>query len=395
MTTLPAPVASLPSPRRRLGALCLALTAFGLLGAPARAADPGISADQVLIGQAISLQDGRNDYAAAVQSGVRLLLDQVNREGGVQGRRLVLRTLDDQGRNDQAEAHAQRLVADGVFLLFGSLEGGPSSAVARVATARGVPFVGPMAGAPGLRRPHQAMVYPVRAEHREEFRAMMVWGRSVGLRTIGLLHADTDVGRQHLENVRRLASELGMEVVLPLPFPGGELGDAQVGALVERIARAQPDLLFNHGSASLYARLLRDARTAGLRTTFTGVNSGSTQIARALGDAGQGMMFAQVVPSPWERKREITREYQDAARRQDPAATFSYGALEGYMSAKLLVMALRRAGRDLSRASLHRALEHPEGFDLGGIVVRYRPGDHEGARFVDLSMVSRDGRFIH
>ena len=44
-----------------------------------------------------------------------------------------------------------------------------------------------------------------------------------------------------------------------------------------------------------------------------GVNSGSSQmVPRTLGPLAQGMVFAQVVPSPWERKREIAREYQDA-----------------------------------------------------------------------------------
>ena len=55
--------------------------------------------------------------------------------------------------------------------------GGPSTAVAEVATELKVPFFGPMAGSPTLRRPHLAYVFPVRAEHREEFRALMAWGR--------------------------------------------------------------------------------------------------------------------------------------------------------------------------------------------------------------------------
>jgi len=58
------------------------------------------------------------------------------------------------------------------------------------------------------------------------------------------------------------------------------------------------------------------------------------------------------------------------------------------------VLALRAAGRDLGRAGFVRALESGQ-FDLGGIQSRYRSGNHEGSRFVDLSMVARDGRFLH
>jgi len=45
-----------------------------------------------------------------------------------------------------------------------------------------------------------------------------------------------------------------------------------------------------------------------------GVNSGSSQIVKGLGPLAKGMVFAQVVPSPWARRLEIAREYQDAAR---------------------------------------------------------------------------------
>ncbi|HPH12943.1 MAG TPA: ABC transporter substrate-binding protein, partial [Burkholderiaceae bacterium] len=101
------------------------------------------------------------------------------------------------------------------------------------------------------------------------------------------------------------------------------------------------------------------------------------------------------VPSPWERKREIAREYQDAARKASPNPEFNYGALEGYMTAKVLVMALRTIpAKELSRASLVKAL-YSTPFDVGGLMVRFEPGNHEGSRFVDLSIFSREGRFIH
>ena len=77
--------------------------------------------------------------------------------------------MDDDGKNVTAAQNARQLIADGVFLLFGSIEGGLSTAVAEVATELKVPFFGPMAGFRTLRRPHLAYVFPVRAEHREEF----------------------------------------------------------------------------------------------------------------------------------------------------------------------------------------------------------------------------------
>jgi ABC-type branched-subunit amino acid transport system substrate-binding protein len=250
-----------------------------------------------------------------------------------------------------------------------------------------------MAGPPALRRPHQPMVFPVRAEHREEFRALMTWARSTGLKTVGFFHVEGPNGQEHLTNVKLIAKDLGMEVVLPLEFKS-DMSDSAMDTMVTKIVETKPDIMFNHGSAGLYQKLIVKAKTAGSKSTFMAVNSGSSQIAKGLGPLAEGMVFAQVVPSPWEGKRQLTREYQDAMRRANPNAEYSYGSMEGFMTAKLLTQALRAAGKDLSRATLLRALDGAR-FDLGGVKVEYAAGDHAGSRFVDLSMVTRTGKFMH
>ena len=376
---------------QRRALLCLA--AAGAWSGSARAAEPGVSASEVVIGQTTSLQGGKNRYGAAALEGVQVQLAQVNAGGGVHGRKIVLRTLDDEAKPALAEAHARKLVAEGAFILFGSLEGGPSTAVATVAQEQRVPLFGPMAGSPNLRRPHAPMVFPVRAEHRDEFRALMTWGARTGLKTVALFHADSDVGRQHLENIKLLAVELGMTVALPLPFKG-DISDAELDAKARELTTAAPDLCLNHGSSGLYGKLITRARQFGSATVFMAVNSGSTQLAADLGPLARGMVFAQVVPSPWERKHAIAREYQDAMARARPGAALSYGGLEGYMTAKALVMALQASGRDLTRATFAQTLERST-FELGGVSARYSPTSHDGSRFVDLSMYSREDRFIH
>ena len=353
----------------------------------------GVSDKDIVLGMTLSLQGGKNSYGAAAAQGMALYFDQVNNAGGVNGRRIVTRVLDDDNQADKAVANARQLVQDGAFILFSAIDGGPSTAVMKAANDLGVPFFGPLAGSPTLRRPHQRLVFPVRAEHMDEFRALMVWGKSTGLSTLGFLHTDSEVGQQHLANVKLLAQELGMQVAVAIPFKG-EITDAQLDQWVQAIGKSAPGMFINHGGAGVYQRLVARAKGAGLKTSFMGVNSGSSQIVKALGPLAQGMVFAQVVPNPWVRKSPIAREYQDAVRAASPQADFSYGALEGYMTAKAMVMALRGAGRNLTRATLLTSLERGE-FDLGGIKLTYRTGDHAGSRYVDLSMVSREGRFVH
>jgi branched-chain amino acid transport system substrate-binding protein len=372
----------------------VALVFGGSVGwSAALAAEPGVTAGEIVLGQNITLQGGKNRYGVAALDGIKLHLDAVNSAGGVHGRKIVLRTLDDDNKAASAEANARKLIAEGAFILFASQEGGPSTAVAKVAEELRVPFFGPMAGSPNLRRPLSPMVFPVRAEHKDEFRALMDWGQRTGLKSVGFFHADSDVGRAHLENVKIAATELGMSVTLALPFKG-DISEQMLDEMAGQIAAAQPDMMINHGSAGVYAKLIAKARKTRIKTTFMAVNSGSTQLAADLGPLAHGMVFAQVVPSPWERKHPISREFQEAMTKSRPGVALSYGGLEGYLTAKALVMALQATGKDLTRTNFVSALERSN-FDLGGMTIRYTPKSHDGSRFVDLSMYSRDDRFIH
>jgi len=372
---------------------CLCWTVLMLAAGTALA--QGVSPKQVLIGQSITLQGGKNEYGTAVMDGINAQLQDVNARGGVHGRQIVLKTRDDDNKSSQAEANARQLIEeDKVFLLFGSIEGGPSNAVMNATNELKVPFFGPMAGSPTLRRPHQPLVFPVRAEHRDEFRVLLEFIRSTGGKRVAFFRADSAVGQEHLENFKLLCKELGLELVLDLPFKS-DVPDEQLGAMARRIAAANLQGVINHGSAGVYEKLIRLVRAQGSTTPFMAVNSGSTQLARHLGELAHGMLFAQVLPSPWERKTDLTREYQDVFKRFKPGVDFSYGSLEGYMTAKALVAALRLAGPQPTRESFIQGIYKAGSFDLNGLRTSYQPGDHTGLRLVDLAIYTRDNRFRH
>lgn len=161
--------------RRRL----LSTVITTVLAFPSAHAADGVTAQQLLIGQTITLQGGKNDYGVAVLDGVQAYLAQVNRQGGVSDRKIVVKVLDDDNKPAQAEANARELITkDKVSIVFGSIEGGPSNAVMTVTNELKVPFFGPMAGSPTFRAPHQPLVFPVRAEHKEEFRALLAHAKT-------------------------------------------------------------------------------------------------------------------------------------------------------------------------------------------------------------------------
>lgn len=354
-------------------------------------AEPGVTSNEITIGQSISLNGGKDAFAVAVSQGAKLYFDSVNATGGVLSRKIVVKALDDEGKAATAEANARKLADAGVFLLFGSIGGGPSGAVMKVANEKQIPLFGPLAGSPLMRRPHQSMVFPVRAEHREEFRVMLRSAKEMGLTNVAFMHGDNEVGKIHLENVKIAAKDFGQQVVLPIPIKP-DTTDAQIDEALAAMEKTKVNVLLHNVSGKMFAKLVQKAKAKGMTTTFMGVNQESFEIAKMLGKDAQGIVFAQVVPSPWQRKIELAREYQDAANKAK--LELSYGSLEGFMTAKALVMALRANGKQLTRASLVKTLASNT-FDLGGVFIKYPTGDHEGSKFVDLSLRSREGIFIH
>jgi ABC-type branched-subunit amino acid transport system substrate-binding protein len=121
-------------------------------------------------------------------------------------------------------------------------------------------------------------------------------------------------------------------------------------------------------------------------------NNSSASFVKELGVAGRGVMVSQVMPAPHLVSTPLGQEFKAAA--QASGATVSYAAMEGYVNAKVLVEGLKRAGRNLTREGLIRALESMQHLDLGGVLITYGENDHTGSEFVELTMIGRDGQFI-
>lgn len=360
----------------------------------AASAEDGVSERQLLIGQTISLQEGKNAYGVAVLDGVKAALAQANAAGGANGRQIVLKVMDNANQAARAEADARALVAqDKVFILFGPIEGGPSTAVMQAAVDLKVPLFGPMAGSPELREPHQPLVFPVRAEHKSEFKALIAYARRLGMQRLAFVRSNSSTGEKHMKNVQALATEIGMQLVADLPF-SSDIDAQGIEAMAQAIGKSGAQMVLNHGSSEMYEKVIRRTVALGIKTQFYGVNSGSSQLAANLGNLAHSMIFSQVTPSPWERKTAITRAYQEAFTRFSPGADYSYGSLEGYLTGRALVEALKRAGRNPTRTGFLAGLRNTE-LDIEGMRLGYSDGHHTGLALVDLTIYARDGRFRH
>ena len=108
--------------RRFFSTLGLAFTAAGI------ACAQGVTDSQVLLGQSVALTGPAQQLGLDMQLGSKLYFDQINARGGVHGRKIVVKTLDDGYEATRAAENTKKLInQDRVFALFGYV-GTPTSA---------------------------------------------------------------------------------------------------------------------------------------------------------------------------------------------------------------------------------------------------------------------------
>jgi ABC-type branched-subunit amino acid transport system substrate-binding protein len=184
---------------------------------------------------------------------------------------------------------------------------------------------------------------------------------------------------------------LAAQNLKPVALGTFERNTVNVAGAVKTLVAAGPDAVVQIGAYKACAAFIREARKAGYGGTFYNVSFVGTQaLADELGKDGAGVVVSQVMPSPYNAARPIAREFVDAAKAANAQVNFS--SMEGYVAAKVLVDGLKRGGAKPSRESLIAGLEGMGSQSLGGFTVSFSPTDHVASSFVELSMLTGDGR---
>src|SRR5580765_6294769 len=123
---------------------------------------------RVVLGQSVPLSGPAAELGKQFQAGAKLLFDRLNAKGGVNGRMIELRTVDDGYEPDRCKANTEKFVKDGVFALFGYVGTPTSLAALPIASQAGLPFIAPFTGAQALREPFNRQAFHVRASYFDE-----------------------------------------------------------------------------------------------------------------------------------------------------------------------------------------------------------------------------------
>ncbi|MGE5095215.1 MAG: ABC transporter substrate-binding protein [Betaproteobacteria bacterium] len=355
------------------------------------AAAQGVTDSQVVLGQSVALTGPAQELGKDMQLGASLYFNHVNAAGGVNGRKIVLKTLDDGYEPPRAVANTKKLInEEKVFALFGYVGTPTSQAVLPIFTEAKVPYVGAFTGAELLRSPFNRYIFNVRASYFDETEAIVQHLTAMSIDRIAVFYQDDAYGQAGLAGVERALKKRNMSVAAKGTF---ERNTVNVKTAVDVISKAQPQAVVMIGAYKNCAAFIKAMKAAGSDPTFWNVSFvGSKALAKEMGDAGRGVQISQVMPFPWDTSIPVVKEYRKLL--DEAKAEPGFGTLEGFIAAKVMVEGLKRAGRKLDRDSFIRAMESLDPYDVGGFKVAYSPDNHNGSKFVDLTIISRNEKFV-
>ena len=361
---------------------------------PAGAADiPGVSEDRVLFGQSAAFSGPAEALGRGMRLGVRTAFDERNRAGGVHGRTLELVSFDDGYEPELAIANTRRLIEDErVFALVGAVGTPTSNAAEPIASAAGVPYIGPFTGAEFLRSRSRPMVINVRASYFQETEEMVErLSSDLGMTRIGILYQDDSYGLAGFEGLSRALKRRKLELTGIGTYPRNTTA---VKTAVLDLSHSRPDAVVIVGAYRPVATFIRWARLLGFDPVFINISFvGSNALANELGEAGDGVLVTQVVPFPGDDSVPIVSDYQHALAAYAPESEPGFVSLEGYIVGRFVVEALDRAGRDLTRNGFINAVTLTGVHDLGGFELEFGPIDNQGSDRVFLTEIGPDGRY--
>src|SRR6201996_1657432 len=268
-----------------------------LVGAAAFAED-GVSQKAIDFGQVAAFTGPAQDLGLGMRQGILAAFDEANRNGGIAGRTLELKSRDDGYEPEKTVVATKQILDDDkVFAMIGAVGTPTSKAGQPLATEEKVPFIAPFTGAEFLRNPFNRYVVNVRASYFEETEAWVEHlTKDLGVTRIAILYQDDAFGLAGLEGVQRALAKRKMSLVASGSFMRNTT--AVKSALLD-IMKGNPEAVVTVGPYKPVAEFIKLAHQVKINPIFVAISFvGSDSLAQELGHDGAGVIVSQVVPFP-------------------------------------------------------------------------------------------------
>jgi branched-chain amino acid transport system substrate-binding protein len=364
----------------------------------------GVSDREIRFGIAAPFSGTARELGRQMKLGIDTAFNRANEAGGVDGRMLRLIAADDGYEPTRTpEAMKQLYEKDQVFGIIGNV-GTPTAVVAvPYALERKLLFFGAFTGANVLRHdPPDRYVFNYRASYAEETDAVvryLVKLRRLQPRQIAVFAQQDAYGDSGFAGVAKAFRTLGVSdsAILRLNYKRNTI---EVDEAVNQLKAQKPPIkavvmVSTYRAAAKFIEKTRDLNPGMIYTNVSFV--GSTALAEELSLLGAryatGVIVTQVVPAV-SGYSSLVLEYKNALAKYFPGEAPDYVSLEGYVSANVLIQALKRTGPQLDTEKLIDNLESMRNLDLGlGTSLSFGRAEHQASHKIWGTALDENGRF--
>jgi ABC-type branched-subunit amino acid transport system substrate-binding protein len=306
-----------------------------------------------------------------MRDGVLAALKEINGHGGIESRSLCLIVLDDGYEPERTVSNMHRLIAEkNVLAIIGNVGTPTAIAAVPIANRSHIPFFGAFTGAGILRRiPPDRFVINYRASYAEEtaaVQALITYGQLKSDEIAFFTQRDAYGDSGFVGGIAALKKN-GLKDETQITHGRYERNSLAVenGLADILLAKPEPKAVIIVGTYAPAAKFIKLAKEYGLNSLFLNISFvGAAPLAQALGNEEDGVIVTQVVPH-LDSALPIVQDYHKALHRFNPAIAPTFGSLEGYISTRIFLQAIKTLKEEITRESIIDALENLGQFDLG------------------------------
>lgn len=351
------------------------------------AADPGVTDTEIRLGMVNAQSGAASGLGQGMRAGALAVFKEANANGGIYGRQVNLLVDDDSYDPNKAIDATLKMINDKqVFSLFGYVGTPTANAVLPIIKETKTPLVGPFTGAMSLRDPVVPWVINIRASYNDEVEVLVErFIKDRGAKRFAVFYQDDSFGLAGLNGAEKALKRRGMDVIAKSSF---QRGTVAVNAGLATIMPSNPDVIIMIGPYAPLSAFIKSAKAqrlkAGLATvSFVGANN----LVQLVKDDGDGVVISQVVPFPGDHSLPLAKECATLLGKYAPEEQLGFVNFEGCIAAKVMLIALKKAGPSLTRTGMIEAFESIKDLDIGGMTLNLGKENHQASNAVFLTQI--------
>lgn len=362
--------------------ICFMVTPISLLCAKESIAKPlrsNVSTNQVsktqeiVFGQSAFLSGHLGIYGNTIKRGIECYFNHINSKGGIDGKRLRLISLDDEGRPEKTIENIKHLRKQGVTVFIGCT--GTRSILAALPMIKSgeISMLFPWAGHKKFRDQQLKNMINGLGFLTPQLEAIvneLVHKRRIT--SVALFHADDDFSTEAAQELTTLLRQQGIN---PLTTVSYNRYTVDIKRSSQKLIAVDPKVVICLGTSLPTVQLVNYFSESGYYgTSFIGIDS-TLFVNRILKRRGISFTFSSSVPDPVHSSLPLVKEYRASLERYYPDETHNILSLAYYLGAAIISKALRDCQGNFTQEAILQNMEKMHQTSIGGFEVTFDTHD--------------------